>query len=137
MKKYFLPITLASLLFTSQACFRNIKDPSCRTWEMENKKLEACILYDKSGKPASSRYTIYNGWNLPIITTYDNGVDGPDGNVEYKYNNHHKLKIKKGNFKGNKNRLEERLYDIYGNLVLILVDENGDGVSDDILYVKK
>lgn len=114
---------LVSLL--AEACAHNPRN-SCSTWELNNRRrLEACILYDEEGKPASSRYTIYNGWGLPAATTYDNGLDGIDENIRYEYDQHHKLRatrLREGN-----GRREERIYDKNGKVVLILVDENGDG----------
>ena len=123
---------LVSIL-ASQACFRNIRNPSCHTWDLENRrKLQTCVSYGNNGKPVSTRYTVFNGWGFPVVATYDKGIDGPDGNVEYTYNRFHKLHIKKGDFNGNNNRLEERFYDKDGEIVMVIVDEDGDGYSDKI-----
>src|SRR3989344_8726204 len=82
---------LAALLFT-EACFRNVRNPSCRTWEYDKRKVETCVMYNNSGEPIETKYTIFNGWNLPIVITYDKGLDGPDRSLFYSYNQSHKVK---------------------------------------------
>jgi hypothetical protein len=139
MKKLKTLTTITSLvtLLSGSSCFRNTRNPSCRTWDLEHKRrLETCVLYNNSGKPIETRYTLYSGWNLPVVTTYDKGLDGPDGTIKYEYNIHRKVKRQKGDFNGNQDRVEEIIYDKEGKIVLVRIDEDGDGKVDKVIARK-
>ena len=85
--------SLAALIsLYSQACATS---KHCSSIELEHKKrLETCVLYDYSGKPSHSSYTLFNGWNLPVMETTDYYLDGPDKTVEYEYDRHRQIKSK-------------------------------------------
>ena len=91
MKKL-LNISLAALIsIASESCVNN---KYCTSIDLENRRrLETCIVYD-NGKPSGSTYTIFNGWNLPVNSVYDYGLDGPDKTIEYEYDRHRNIKSK-------------------------------------------
>ncbi|MBS3174403.1 hypothetical protein J4440_00820 [Candidatus Woesearchaeota archaeon] len=126
-----IPIAILSLiLISNEACFYN---KSCHSWNLKNTgKLETCIFYDNNGDPKSSEYTIYNGWNLPVLSAHDNKIDGIDKKVKYHYNNHHKIKRKETLY-GNKRIIEERIYNEKDKVTKILVDLDDDGIFDKII----
>ena len=87
-----LNISLTALIsLYSQSCATN---KHCTSIDLEHKRrLETCIIYD-NGKPSHSSYTLFNGWNLPVIETTDYSIDGPDQTIEYEYDRHRNIKSK-------------------------------------------
>jgi len=83
---------LAALIsLASESCVTN---KYCTSIDLENKRrLETCINYD-NGKPSHASYTLFNGWNLPVMATTDYYLDGPDQTVEYEYDRHRQIKSK-------------------------------------------
>ena len=127
--------SVAVLLGLSLQYCATMKEPLCKDIGMERRRrVETCIFYDREGNSTQSTYTVFNGWNLPVVTVYDKGIDGPDGRVEYEYNYHRKLKRKKGDFRGNQDRLEEVVYNSKGKIEKILIDKEGDGKVDETLF---
>ncbi len=114
-------IANAGLVFSllgTEACYRDIKN--CNTLDAGKKRVETCISYEEG--EATAKYTIYNGWGLPSSTVYDKGLNGTDGNIQYFYNRHHKLRKE---LIRRENGLEERFYDKDGKVIVVFVDESG------------